>query len=464
MTLAAPILALTLVQAGLAETSPAGPDVVLTAPADGDLGARTAWADRTARDRRFSAWWVGWTVTGDSTGHTWYYIDRKAPVLGNANIVMGSIRITGSGGGLQFDGVPLQSLVGAASPHESVILLRYEVREGGPALERVHTGSYAFPVHFGGGALLWLGKAADDESVAILRSAFERLADAGLQQDLVGAVGAHRSSAAVAPALRGWLENADLLSATRREAASWLGHHPHAESVSALQNVARSDTSYSVRATALRALARAAAPSMSVAFLSTMARDDENARVRQAAISALGTIRDERAFRALVQFVEEPGDSARNATRRQALTAVRGQAQPEGPRPPQEIIDLLVRIARNDTASSVRLSAVESLASLRDSRVVPVLVELAQNHSDVRVQQRATLGLARANPPEAALEPLRRIAWEHPRQEVQTTAVRAMIQVRSENARQLLADIAERHPRPEARRAALQAVIDLRFR
>jgi hypothetical protein len=39
-----------------------------------------------------------------------------------------------------------------------------------------------------------------------------------------------------------------------------------------------------------------------------------------------------------------------------------------------------------------------------------------------------------------------------------------MIQVRSENARQLLADIAERHPRPEARRAALQAVIDLRFR
>jgi HEAT repeat protein len=203
---------------------------------------------------------------------------------------------------------------------------------------------------------------------------------------------------------------------------------------------------------------------MSVAFLSAMARDDENARVRQAAISALGTIRDERAFRALVQFVEEPGDSARNATRRQALTAVRGQAQPEGPRAPQEIIDLLVRIARNDTSASVRLSAVESLASLRDSRVVALLVELAQNHSDVRVQQRATLGLARVNPQEAALEPLRRIAWEHPRHEVQTTAVRAMIQVRSENARQLLADIAERHPRPEARRAALQAVIDLRFR
>ena len=233
--LAAPFLALTLVQAGLVADTSAAPDLVLSSPAGEELRARVAWADRTARERRLGVWWIGWVVTGDSAGNTWYYIDRKSPEVGEGNIVMGSIRITGSGGGLHFDGVPLQNLVGAHGPSESAILLRYALRDGSPVLERVHMGSFAFPVHFRGGALLWLGRASDSESVGVLGSAFPGVSDAVLQQDLVAATGAHRASASVAPVLRSWLENAQLLNTTRREAASWLGLHPHAQSVSALQ-------------------------------------------------------------------------------------------------------------------------------------------------------------------------------------------------------------------------------------
>ena len=132
--------------------------------------------------------------------------------------------------------------------------------------------------------------------------------------------------------------------------------------------------------------------------------------------------------------------------------------------PMKEIIDLLARVARNDADASVRTAAVDALANLRDPRALPILVDLATNGSDVRVQQRAAQGLGRAEPPSDALEPLRRLAWEHARPEVQTTAVRALTQLRGENVRPLLADIAERHPRPEARRVALQAVLDQRFR
>jgi HEAT repeat protein len=465
MTAAALSLALGLAQAALPQDSAhLAPDLVLSAPADAGLAARAAWADRTARDRQFASWWIGWSIAGDTTGRTWYYIDRNSPVHNSATFSMGAIRITGSGGELQFAGVNLRPLVGAASPHETVVLLRYTMRDGRPALERVHVGSYAFPVHFSGGALLWLGGAADEESALALRSAFGATADPVLQRDLVGAVGAHQTSASAAPVLRAWLDNAALLSATRREAADWLGHHRHADAVTALSNAARADTSVTVRTTAARALARAAAPNVATEFLARLAREDGDARVRREAIAALGTIRDERAFRALVEFVEEPGDSLQNATRRQALSVVSGQSQPRGPRQPQEVIDLLVRIARNDADGSVRTSAVDGLANLRDPRVLPILVDIATNHSDVRVQQRATQGLGRTEPASGAIDPLRRLTWEHARPEVQNTAVRALAQLRTEDVRPLLADIAERHPRPEVRRVALQAVLDQRLR
>jgi HEAT repeat protein len=111
----------------------------------------------------------------------------------------------------------------------------------------------------------------------------------------------------------------------------------------------------------------------------------------------------------------------------------------------------------------VRTAAVDALANLRDARVTPILADLAQNSSDPRVQLRATQGLGRAQPPNDAVEPLRRIAWEHTRLEVQSAAVRALVQIGTEEARRVIAAIAEGHTRPETRRAAVQAVIDQRF-
>ena len=450
------IFAAALTQAvGTAAGNPS-PEQVLTSPGGG-LAAGMEWARRTARDQRLESWWVGWTVPGDTTGQVWHFIDRKSPAEGSATFASGGIRFTGSG--LNFTGVPLRGLVPPAAAHETAVLLRFISRGNDAELVRVHTASFAFPVHFGGGTLLWLGSATDAESVTQLRTAFDATPDADLRRDVVGSVGAHRTSSAVAPVLRAWLEDDGMLATIRRESASWLGHHPHADAVSALTRVAQRDTSINVRTTSARALARAAEPRTAVDVLSRLARDDANARVRREAVAALGTIRDDIAFRELVEFVEQPGDSARNSTRGQAISTLAHQAGPTGPRQPQEVIDLLARIARNDNASSVRSAAVETLANLRDPRAMHVLIDIANNHTDTRLQQRATTGIARTQPPSDAEESLRRIAWEHPKPEVQSTAVRALTGLRTENARKLLADIAERHERPEVRRAALQAAL-----
>jgi HEAT repeat protein len=234
--------------------------------------------------------------------------------------------------------------------------------------------------------------------------------------------------------------------------------------VNALTSVARADTSQAVRGAALRSLARAAPAHVAVNELSRLANTDADAAIRRSAVSALGTVRDERAFSALVALVEKPaGDSVQNATRRQAIATIGRQAGPGGQRQPREIIDLLTRIAKNDADSGVRTAAVDALANLRDARVTPILADLAQNSSDPRVQLRATQGLGRAQPPNDAVEPLRRIAWEHTRLEVQSAAVRALVQIGTEEARRVIAAIAEGHTRPETRRAAVQAVIDQRF-
>jgi len=466
MTSAALAFVMGMAQAALsaADTGRVAPDVVVTAPADGDLDTRFSWAERTARERRFDAWWIGWTVTGDPTGASWYYIDRHVPVGIGGGMIMGSIRLTGSMGNLNFRGVTLGTLTPPQDLHDTAILLRFTTVDGRTVIERVHAGSHAFPIFFNGGALLWLGRAEDGPSVQRLRMAFNDAVGDAVRRDLVSSVGAHRTAAAAAPALRAWLENDNLTASIRREAADWLAHHPHADATAALTRIARADTSATVRSTAMRGLARVAAPDVAVAELARLARDDDNARARRDAVNALGTIRDQRAFRALVDVIEQPVDSSRSSTRRDAMNSLLRQAASTGAPQPQEIIDLLVRIARNDGDGSVRSAAVDALANLRDPRVTPILVDLARNHADPRVMQRATTGLGRAQPPEDAVRRLRDIAFDHPRNEVQTAAVRALVVVGTEDARRVLADIAERHPRPELRRSALQAVLDRRFR
>lgn len=449
------VLSLSLVQAG------PDPDRVIRAPDGQDLRDRWTWAERTAREAG-GPFWIGWAVRGDTTGQTWHFVDRGMPVHARTNIAIGTFYVSGGmAGGLSFPGAPLRPLVGEHDSHDTVILLRYRRTQGRDSLERVHVGSFAFPVHFEGGTLLWLGRAADAASVSLLRTVFAGAQDNGIRRDIVGAAGAHTDAAAVTAASAAWLDDDALAPSVRREAAAWLGYHAHPDGVAVLTRRARADTSVSVRSAAVRALPRAAPASVAVAELVRLAREDSDARIRRDAVTALGSIRAEPAFRALVELIEQPGDSAMATTRRQAVSTL---ARPGSQEPqPQQVLDLLARVAKNDSTASVRNAAVDALASLRDPRTIPILLDLARTAPDTRVQQRAAQGLGRVDA-ERALDPLRQLIWEHPRPEVQTAAARALIMLATEDARQLLADVAERHERPEVRRTAVQALINARFR
>ena len=444
-----------------ASAAEARPDTVIVAAA-GDFATRLAWAEQTARTNRYASYWVGWAIGGDPSGSRWFYVDRNRKdderVRG-----YGGWSVSGSAGGLSFAGIDLPALTGVRDAHDIAVLVRYETSGGRTTPVRVHAGSYAFPLLFDGGALLWLGGATDAENVSRARDAFATATDDEVRAGLVAAVGAARESAVAAPVLRGWLDDARLSSGVRREAASWLGYHPDREGAAALTRVARSDTSLTVRSAALRSLARSAPPATAVDVLIGIGRDDANPRVRREAVQALGAVDDERAFRALVDLVERPADTTQAAVRGEAMQVLARQAR-QGQQVPQATIDLFARVARSDPDTSVELRAVEALIALRDERATPVLISLVDSHPNGRVQARAVQGLARAQPPADVLRALQRIVNEHARPETQRAAVRSLVTVDDPAVRDVLADMAEKHPRAEIRKAALDALVQLHSR
>lgn len=459
-----PLLGIALLQGVFVDTQEARepadpqPDTVVVAPA-GPLQERWTWAERTARDR-FDAYWIGWTVSGDPTGARWYYIDRGVPVAVGSSVIVGTFQMSGSVGGITFQGVPLESVVGPADPHGTVVLLRYEVADGRAALSRVHVGSFAFPVHFDGGALLWLGGGDDGASVPLLEGAYAETAEERLRRDLASAVAAHRSGAP-APLLREWLSDPAQPSAVRRIAADGLANLVGAGAADALTQAMRNDTSASVRSAAARALARSAEPATAVAELSRMARDDADRAARRNAVSAIGTIQDPVAFDALVAIIDAPVDTVAAATRRAALSSVLVQARRPSTPASQEVLDLLERAALADADGGVRRQAISSMASLRDARVTPILVRIAGTHADAATRRSAVNTLADAQPRSDALAALRNLAWDHESADTQRAAVNALSRMDGDDVRTLLAQLAESHPRPDVRRSALRAVVEL---
>jgi len=441
------------------DSGDAGPDTVLLAPA-GSLADRWAWAERSVRGH-YNEYWIGWTVPGDATGGQWYFVDRGVPVNIGTSTIIGSFQISGSFGGMSFAGVPLSGLLPARDLHETAILLRYETRNGRSTLTRVHAGSFAFPVFFDGGALAWLGGGDDAGSVPLIRGAYADAEDADVQRDLVSAVAAHRDSPAASPVLRAWLADAATPVSVRRTAANGLARHGGRDEVASLTTAMRNDTSSTVRSAAARALAHVADPATAIRELTRLAHDDPDRGVRRNAVTSISLIDDPVAFQALVAMVEAPPDTTPSATRRAALTsAVRTGRRTDGPTSKQ-VIDLLQRVIANDEDGSVRQQAVNSMITLHDPALTPVLIRIAQTHADGRTRSVAIRGLATAEPRAAALEALRKLAWEHEDPATQRSAVSTLARMEGDDVRAILSELAERHTRADVRRAALRAVLDL---
>ena len=130
------------------------------------------------------------------------------------------------------------------------------------------------------------------------------------------------------------------------------------------------------------------------------AEDDENDE-RVMALNALLTMNSEAAVPILERVLARRDDCSRGL-RKKAVFLI-SQKRTEN------VIDILLKVAREDPAPDVREQAVFWLSNVRDPRVVDLLAEMAGNSSDPAIQEKAIFALSNTRS-ERASQILRDIA------------------------------------------------------
>ncbi len=138
--------------------------------------------------------------------------------------------------------------------------------------------------------------------------------------------------------------------------------------------------------------------------------DDENDE-RIMAINALMNMNAEAAVPILQRVLERKDDCSRGL-RKKAVFLLSQKRSPE-------VVDILLKAAREDPSPDVREQAVFWLSNVRDERVVDLLAEMALNNNDPAIQEKAIFALSNT---------------------------------RSEKASQILRDIAQRESAPKGAR------------
>jgi beta-lactamase regulating signal transducer with metallopeptidase domain/HEAT repeat protein len=386
---------------------------IVTAPeTSGPFAARWTWAERTARDARAARYWIGYTISPVQTLPPVVYMDSTARVLGH-NISLSGTFFGTSAGGFRFPG---RRLVVGGSDRLVKVLLAFDARRGAPALTGVHASSLALPVDTRDLPVYWLGSADAAGSQAQIDRLYKTAGTTTLQNDLIGAIGMHDASPAVVAWLEGRVASGDP-DDLRAEAAEWIGYHPIARSIAALDRIARGD---------------------------------RVSRVRQEAAEALGDVAMPEAAPVLIALARELDD--RDA-RKEAVEALGERSEPAAQ-------DALASIARQDADVDVQREAVETLGDLKDKNGLAILIDLARTHPDVAVRREAVETIGDVEPTDEIAALLKRLALADDDAGVQEEAIDALARLDRAETLTTLVEIAQTHHRRDTRRQAVEALGD----
>ncbi len=235
--------------------------------------------------------------------------------------------------------------------HKTVaVLLAVPVR--GVALESIQVSNVELPINLGYRRIVWLGKAADTESLDLLERLFSVVGDAGVKADLVEAISVHTTSSRVVPFLLSILRGQDA-EEVRAEAASGLGRHESKASRIALAEAARTARSLRVRQEAVQGLARHRSPA-ALDDLIRAAREGSPVEVRRVATEELGRWPAGSSLSILVEIANQDLDREVQRTAVEAL----------GNLPDGAGAEALLKLAREHPIPDVRRQAVESLEAI----------------------------------------------------------------------------------------------------
>ena len=435
-------------QTAAADTTRTAPDTVLRHPdASQPLAQRWDWARAQARQLGKRTYWIGYQITRPDWLEHSVYIDRGSEVIGE-NIRM-SGRMFGDFNGLMFRGVRLAPLAGTGDSDDIAMLFGFSVdRTGAVTLTNVHVASIYLPMDFRGRTLLWLGRAADTQSIPLVEGLFASTTSEDLREDIVSAVGIHGSSDAVVPILVRWLNSREVTD-VRSQAAEWLGFHPTATAAATLSRAARSDAAGDVRREAAEALADNTFPAALDSTIA-IARTASDPDARREAVEGLGQKTDDRALAALVSLAKDDRDED---VQREAVETL-------GEMPGGRGIGAVRDIVRTHPRSEVRREAVETLGeNLETGDAIATLKPIASGDPDSDVRREAIETLGEIAPTAETVRFLTDIAKHDRNEDAQREALETLAEI-DELGMPAVIEIARTHPSPDIRRTALEQVAD----
>lgn len=266
-------------------------------------GAVEALGDRPAGETT----WIGWSIARS----------EQALIMSNT----GPAALRGS------DGESLAGLLGEEAYGYRVAFL-FAFPPGADAEEAIvgtRLRSLYAPVDVDGSSLVWLGRADDAESVALLESIFSRVRSVAVRTEFGPMIAVHEDADVAVPALRR-IVTGDEPEEVRAEAVAWLGYQrsdPRAEEL--LLDVLRDEPSYLV---------------LDEAFGSIELDHDMKPSVRDARITILTEHPDPETRALVAEALGEAGDPA--------------------------IVAALEAAAAGDSSPGVRREALDSLEEARE--------------------------------------------------------------------------------------------------
>jgi len=255
----------------------------------------------------------------------------------------------------------LERIDGHKGPEKQVVKeLGFFFKYGGekvPVLNEAGLSTLELSFDFEGAPLVWLGKAAQDRSLALIESLYEKGRGEDLRETLVAAAGCHGTPAIVLPFLEKVLSG-DASDEIRKNAAFWIGQQNDLAGLRLLARTARSDRSEEVREGAVFGLSQIERPE-AVDEIIALAKGAEKRDVRKQAVFWLSQMASEKAGRTLEQ------------------------------------------IALADDDLEVQEHAVFALSELPDNQGVDALIKLAKTHRDARIRKKAVFWLGECDDPRA---------------------------------------------------------------
>ena len=322
-------------------------DIIRYQGPEASMTIRQQWALREASKKVKPPFWVAYSITAVMHQNefigTFYTNGSNRPTL--QEMILGGTFLTAAPENRKGRGLKINK--------EVAFLFLYRQSEAEP--ERIEISTLDLHFNTDGYALIWLGHAQSGESIQYLSDLYRKFGDEKRKQEVIEAIGSHKSPEAVTILQSALKESSEGI---RAQAALWLGFTDNPEALNILTKFVEKEHSEEVLNEALAGINEMEDPA-GTAQLISWAEKSQNRELRKQAIFWLG---------------------------QKAIANIQNKIKD---------------YAFNDKDTEIQKQAVVALAEMEGNAGLPQLIEIAKTHPNPEVRKHAIIFLGDSGDPRA---------------------------------------------------------------